>query len=86
MNRKLLVLSILPAIRAAWEIVPRHPRFPATAKTRCPSWATSSPQGLILNIDPVTVRDHRPPPAAGAIKLAGAGGARQASSPPRMKA
>jgi hypothetical protein len=65
MNRKLLVLSILPAI-ALLGIV-HDTQTPATANTAS-VMATSSPQGLILNIDPVTgaIIDH---PAAGATKL-----------------
>lgn len=64
MNRKLLVLSILPAI-ALLGIV-HDTRTPATATT---VMATSSSQGLILNIDPATgaIIDH---PAAGATRLA----------------
>jgi hypothetical protein len=63
MNRKLLVLSILPAFVLLGMI--HDTQAPATASAT----ATPSAQGLILNIDPVTgaIIDH---PAAGASKLA----------------
>jgi hypothetical protein len=62
MNRKLLVLSILPAFALLG--MSHDAQSPAKASTA----PVSSQQGLVLNIDPVTgaIIDH---PAAGAIKL-----------------
>ena len=63
MNRKLLVLSILPAFALLGTI--HDTQSPAIAGATV---ATPSAQGLVLNIDPNTgvILDH---PAAGASKL-----------------
>ena len=65
MNRKLLVLSIVPAFLLLGMI--HDTQAPAKASTTRAS-ATASPQGLILNIDPVTgaILDH---PADRATKV-----------------
>ncbi|HET6462195.1 MAG TPA: hypothetical protein VFH33_00210 [Candidatus Krumholzibacteria bacterium] len=64
MNRKLMLLSILPAIALLGSL--HDTQSPAVANAVV---ATSSAQGLVLNIDPNTgmIIDH---PAAGATKLA----------------
>src|SRR6478609_6867061 len=63
MNRKLLVLSILPAFALLG--MSHDAQSPAKASTA----SVSSQQGLVLNIDPVTgaIIDH---PVPGATKLA----------------